>query len=76
MQDQINRLGFQAWADNLIVNALENLDGKFADFQVDRGDASIVGRVLGDKMTIAVRAYITGRGWEMTEQTLKLPNIK
>lgn len=73
MKDQIERLGFQAWADNLIADALENIAAAPRDFDDERSEATIVGRIIGGKMTVAVRAYVPGLGWQTTDRTTKLP---
>lgn len=70
-QDQINRLGFDAWADNEFVNAIEN----FAP--VATGDI----RAESDEMTMklsfstthihcVIRAY-TQDGWQTYEREIK-----
>jgi hypothetical protein len=71
--DQINRLGFEAWADNLIVNALEDLDGKPPfGFDIETNDATLIIRVIGDEVTATVRAYIPGKGYAYHDRTFKL----
>lgn len=63
-------------ADNLIADALENIGPDPKDFNDERAEATIVGRIVGGKMTVAVRAYIPGIGWKMTDRTTKIPARK
>lgn len=71
--DQINRLGFEAWADNLIVNALEDLNGEPPfGFDIETNDATLIIRVIGDEVTATVRAYIPGKGYAYHDRTFKL----
>lgn len=72
MKEQIDRLGFQAWADNLIADALENISAAPKDFDDERAEATIVGRIVDGKITVAVRAYVPGLGWQTTDRTTKL----
>lgn len=71
--DQINRLGFEAWADNLIVNALEDLNGEPPfGFDIETNDATLIIRVIGDEVTATVRAYIPSKGYAYHDRTFKL----
>lgn len=75
MQDanQIQRLGFAAWADNLIVNVLQDMEGRRPfDHDIEEEDVTIVVRVIGDDLTATVRAYIPGQGWHYHDRTLKI----
>jgi hypothetical protein len=71
--EQIQRLGFEAWADNLIVNALENLAGEQkVDLDMEEGDVTILIRTDGRMATATVRAYIAGKGWRYHDRNIKL----
>lgn len=71
--DQIKRLGFEAWADNLIVNALENLAGEQkVELDMDEGDVTIMVRTDGHMATATVRAYVAGKGWHYHDRVIKL----
>ena len=72
--EQINRLGFGAWADNLIADLIEN-NGSFATVEtisIEKPDGTTI-RATKDKgiLHFIVRGY-TGQGWEIHERTLKL----
>jgi hypothetical protein len=65
---EIDRLGFEAWADNLIVNWIEDAPNVQSHF--DHGDATLVVRKEGNLTIATVRAYVAGRGWLSHERTL------
>jgi uncharacterized metal-binding protein len=76
-QNNIQRLGFTAWADNLIVNAIEDLgDKRPYDYDVESEDVTIVLRQIGDEITATVRAYIPGQGWYYHDRTIKIKEGK
>lgn len=71
MENQINRLGFDAWADNEFVNALENFP------MVATGDISVENDSVSMKITFSektvhcvIRAY-TPDGWQTYEKEIK-----
>lgn len=69
----VNRLGFEAWADNLIVNAIENMAGKpDVDLDMDEGDLTLVIRTDGKQVTATVRAYVAGSGWHYHDRVIHL----
>jgi hypothetical protein len=71
--DAIQRLGFEAWADNLIVNALEDLAGGAPiDIDMEQGDITLVIRTDGKEATATVRAYVAGKGWHYHDRVIKL----
>jgi hypothetical protein len=71
--DQIQRLGFESWADNLIVNAFENMafDQPF-DHKTEDDDLTLVVRITGQDVAATVRAYVPGKGWLYHERTFKI----
>lgn len=74
--DQINRLGFNTWADNLIADFLENNKGIMVlgegNMTVEKTDGTTIRAVYKDKSaTIVVRGHSHG-GWQIHERTLKL----
>ena len=72
-QNNIQRLGFNAWADNLIVNAIEDLGVKRPyHYDVENEDVTIVLRQIGDEVTATVRAYIPGHGWYYHDRVIKM----
>ena len=77
MKEQIDRLGFEAWADNVIVNWLEGMtEMQITDAHFDHDDLSLVIRRHKDTATATVRGYVPGRGWLTHERTIKLKGAK
>lgn len=69
----VNRLGFEAWADNLIVNAIENLAGQHpVELDMDEGDVTLIIRTDGKQATATVRAYVAGSGWHYHDRVITL----
>lgn len=69
--DQINRLGFEAWADNIIVNALENMAGGIpAEVEFNQGEANLFVRTDGQFTYAIVRAWVKDKGWQTHHRTL------
>jgi len=63
--DSVQRLGFEAWADNLIVNALENMaNGIPAEVEFDQGEANLFVRTDGQFTHAIVRAWVKDKGWQ------------
>ena len=57
MSDEINRLGFEAWADNLIVNMIENFGEKI---ETDSYNLRI--EKYPQETSYIVSAYVPGKG--------------
>jgi hypothetical protein len=71
MKEQIDRLGFEAWADNLIVNALEDMAGGFpAEVEFAQGDATLFIYTDGQHTTAVVRAWVKDKGWQTHSRTI------
>lgn len=76
--EQIQRLGFEAWADNLIVNALENMEALEAreiscdGYRNENESVAVNARKEGGFIHATVRAYVEGQGWKVHERTIKL----
>lgn len=71
--DQIQRLGFEAWADNLIVNTLEDgVQKNWASCWVENDDLVLMMRFEDGKAVASVRAYVEGKGWMYHDRTIKL----
>jgi hypothetical protein len=74
MHDEINRLGFEAWADNKIVNFIEDYgavlcvpgEGHIAK---EGKDLTISATWKGEQLTIALRAYVDG--WKQHEWSVR-----
>ncbi len=74
---QINRLGFGAWAENIIVNYLEDWKDVMLTSEgqntIDKFDEyELTAKWDGEQVAITVRAYVEGDGWQSLEQTIKL----
>lgn len=69
----VNRLGFEAWADNLIVNAIEDMR-KDVPVTLDKENEHLtfVIRFDGDTATATVRAYVDGLGWFYHDRNIKM----
>jgi len=66
----INRIGFENYAFNLLVNEIEN--GNLCDgYRYEQDDGSMVVTALGDAFNIAIRCYHHDRGWLSVEFTYK-----
>lgn len=73
----INRLGFGAWAENVIVNYLEDWKDVMLTSEghqtIDKFDEyELTAKWDGEQVAITVRAYVNGEGWQSLEQTIKL----
>lgn len=76
MNSQINRLGFGAWAENIIVNYIEDwretiLVSKGSQ-TIERDDYIVNANWDDCTLMITVRAYVEGDGWQTLEQTIKV----
>ena len=71
--EHINRLGFEAWADNLIVNALEDMAAnKCWHFNWDMPELCIRIRTDGKTGEATIRAYVEGEGWKTNDRVINL----
>jgi hypothetical protein len=70
-RDQIDRLGFEVWADNAIVNVMENLPPDCTGFSSHQDDISIQVTLVGKDVVGRVRAYVPGYGWKHYERTIR-----
>lgn len=72
MKDEIQRLGFDAWADNKFVNLTEDITSESGtgNISIEHDDWHI--KAEWDEQTIHcyIRAY-TGHGWETYEKETK-----
>lgn len=76
MIDEINRLGFEAWADNKIVNFLEDHGSKIASSQQgymshEGKNFSITCTYVGEWINIVVRAHVADEGWKVHEWSIR-----
>lgn len=80
--DQIQRLGFEAWADNLIINAVENLEALEASelscdgCTTEGNDVTVSVRLRDGEINATVRAWIKGKGWHYHDRVIKVGGQK
>ena len=76
IKQQVNRLGFGAWAENIIINFIEDWGDTM---RISEGNMSIensqynLNARFGDGMvSISIRAYVKDEGHQFLEQNIKL----
>lgn len=79
-KDTINRLGYGAWAENIIVNYIEDykdvIISSHGNHTIERDDYTVNASWTEDAMlSITVRAYVDGDGWQTLEQNIKINGI-
>lgn len=77
IKGQIYRLGFGAWAENIIVNFLEDYKEVMltseGQMTIDKFDEyELVAKWDGEQLSVTVRAYVEGDGWQSLEQNIKI----
>lgn len=77
IKQQVNRLGFGAWAENIIINFLEDYKEVMltseGQMTVDKFDEyELTAKWDGEQLSVAVRAYVDGEGWQTLDQNIKL----
>jgi hypothetical protein len=72
MEEEINRLGFDAWADNKFVNAIENYETFIGTGEVKFEDEEVCAKFFFSENAIScvIRAY-THEGWKTYEKEIK-----
>ena len=73
--DQIQRLGFEAWADNIIVNVVENLGAMPFESVFEENDVTVSVRFQDGEVSATVRAYVPGKGWYYHDRVIK-PGVR
>jgi len=70
-EDEINRLGFDAWADNKMVNAIDDfvMPGK-GWMHYEAKDYELFIKWDDSTINCIIRAY-TGDGWQIYERNIK-----
>ena len=76
MTEEINRLGFGAWADNKIVNFLEDHGQMIAlssegHMSVEKDNFSVTSTHKGEWINIVVRAHVREHGWQVHEWSIR-----
>lgn len=70
--EMVNRLGFEAWADNLIASSMEGVDPSFHSSWTENDDLVLLIRVEDGMVHATVRAFVEGQGWLYHDRTIKL----
>ena len=70
-KEQIDRMGWEAWADNVIVNMMENLPPDATGMSYRYDDISVQISLVGKDVVGFIRAYIPGYGWKHHERTIR-----
>lgn len=73
----IQRQGFGAYAENIIVNYLEDWgdvlrNSTQGNHTIERDDYNINASWGYDNLHITIRAYVEGDGWQTLEQNIKI----
>jgi hypothetical protein len=70
--DQVNRLGFEAWADNMIANELGWLPSEGVNqITYEKHGAEMTVTFYEKHTQYVVRAYIPGEGFKCHERIVK-----
>ena len=67
----IDRMGFEGWADNAIVDMMENMPAGCTSMSYDFEDVSVRINMVGTDLVGWVRAYVPGYGWKHHERTIR-----
>jgi hypothetical protein len=75
--DQIARLGFGAWAENIIVNYIEDYSDVIVSSKgshnIERDDYTVMASWDDSaSLSITVRAYVEQDGWQTLDQNIRL----
>ncbi len=72
----IQRLGFGAWAENIIINFIEDWNETMliseGSMNIEHKDYELTARFSDKTLDITVRAYVEGEGWQTLVQNIKL----
>jgi hypothetical protein len=66
------RGGFEAWADNIIVNVIENLGDRPFESVFEENDVTVSVRFQDGEVSATVRAYVEGKGWHYHDRVIKV----
>jgi len=71
------RQGFGAWAENIIVNYIEDwreviLASQKGSHTIEREDYTMNASWDYKSLSISIRAYVEGDGWQTLEQTITI----
>lgn len=68
----IQRQGFEAWADNIIVNIIEDLGTTPFEYVAEEDDVTVHIRLQDGQVSATIRAYIPGKGWQYHDRVIKM----
>ena len=76
-RENVDRLGFPAWADNEIMNFIEDWKDTIlisdGNMTIERNDACNIHCTFKDKQaTVRVRAYVIYSGWQTHERNIEV----
>jgi hypothetical protein len=77
MEQLIKRLGFGAYAENIIVNYIEDwrkviLTSHKGNHTIEKEDYTMNASWEDKSLSISIRAYVEGDGWQTLEQTITI----
>lgn len=71
--EQVNRLGFEVWADNLIMNCTGKAPRKdIQQMTYEKQGATVIANFYEHQTQYIVRAYLPGQGFKYHERIVKL----
>lgn len=76
IKQQVNRLGFGAWAENIIINFIEDWGDTMriseGNMSIENSQYTLNARFRDCSVSISIRAYVEGEGWQTLDQNIKL----
>jgi len=76
IKTQVNRLGFGAWAENIIVNFIEDWGDTMriseGNMNIENNSYTVNALFREGSVSISIRAYVDGEGWQTLDQNIKL----
>lgn len=76
IKQQVNRLGFGAWAENIIINFIEDWGDTMriseGNMSIENNHYTVNARFQDGSVSISIRAYVEGEGWQTLDQNIKL----
>lgn len=76
IKQQVNRLGFGAWAENIIVNFIEDWGDTMrtseGNMSIENNSYTVNALFRDGSVSISIRAYVDGEGWQTLDQNIKL----
>ena len=77
MEQLINRLGFGAYAENIIVNYIEDwkeviLNSEKGSHTIEKENYTMNCSWYNKSLSITIRAYVESDGWQTLEQNVTI----